>query len=132
MIAPIVELLAEVRRLGIQLVAEGERLRYSPRDRIPDELIGRLREFKPELIAMLTAEPMACPVCACPIFWLGASGATTCGTCTPKPADAIRKLLIVTLEDRNEWVDFDVDREEMLKARFDRMNARPERSNQAD
>ena len=53
MIAPVVELLVEVQRLGIKIVAEGERLRFAPRDRMPAELIDRLRRFKTEILATL-------------------------------------------------------------------------------
>ena len=49
----VTDLLREARRLGIELVADGERLRYRPRDRMTPELAQRLRERKGELLAVL-------------------------------------------------------------------------------
>jgi len=53
------ELLAELTRLGIQLVAHGDRLRYRPRSRVSAELAGRLLAYKSELLAILSHEAEA-------------------------------------------------------------------------
>lgn len=57
MTAPVVELLADVQRLGIKIVAQGYRLRFAPRDRMPAELIDRLRKHKDEVLAAITPTP---------------------------------------------------------------------------
>jgi len=46
-------LLAELRRLGVTLVADGEGLRYRPRDAVPAELVSELRQHKPALLRLL-------------------------------------------------------------------------------
>lgn len=47
------QLLNELARLGIQLKADGERLRYAPRAALSAELAKRLREHKPAMLAYL-------------------------------------------------------------------------------
>ena len=119
MIANVVELLAEVQRRGVTLVAEADRLRFTPRDRLPAELVGRLKEHKAEVIAALRIkdEPRPCALCGSAISWLTTSGATICPGCNPKPVDAIRKLLIVTIDGRNQWADFETEREAVRQRR---------------
>ena len=46
-------LLAELKRLGVEIEADGDRLRYAgPEGAISPELIGRLKAHKAELIAL--------------------------------------------------------------------------------
>ena len=47
------ELLDELDALGVQLEADGERLRYRPRGRVPGSLVGRMRAHKAELVALV-------------------------------------------------------------------------------
>lgn len=151
MIAPIMELLSEVQHLGVTLRAEGDRLRFAPRDRLPAELVGRLKERKPEVIAALATaetpteekpnalaarrreamtsderqvvtssnasmnavaigEPAPCPTCGSAIFWRTRSGTASCMGCKPQPADAV-KAIIVTLDGRNAWADYEAEAE---------------------
>ncbi len=51
--APIVELLTELDRRGVELRACGEKLRYRPRSALTPELAQRVKAYKPELLAML-------------------------------------------------------------------------------
>lgn len=49
-------LLEQVRLLGVEVFAVGDRLRLQPRSRLSPELIETLRTHKPELLAELRAE----------------------------------------------------------------------------
>jgi len=51
------ELLSDLSRLGIQLEADGERLRYFPRSALTPDLLARLKAYKPDLLAMLRPAP---------------------------------------------------------------------------
>lgn len=46
-------LLAELNHLGVELVAEGERLRYRPRQVITADMATRMKAHKAELLALL-------------------------------------------------------------------------------
>ncbi|NLF09477.1 MAG: hypothetical protein GX594_16075 [Pirellulaceae bacterium] len=71
------ELLLDLGRLGIRLEADGERLRYRPRSALTPDLLGLLKAYKTELLALLrpvaavqaepmpTTKPTAKPVCRC-------------------------------------------------------------------
>lgn len=50
------ELLAEVRALGVELRAasDGSRILYHPRDALTPEWVERLRQHKPEVLALLS------------------------------------------------------------------------------
>jgi len=45
--------ITELQRLGIQLEADGDRLRYRPQSGLPPELLARLKAHKAELLALL-------------------------------------------------------------------------------
>lgn len=47
------ELLAELDGLGIQLEANGEHLRFRPRDKVTADLASRMKMHKPELVALV-------------------------------------------------------------------------------
>ena len=47
------DLLAELDRLGIRLEADGQRLRYRPREKVTADLAGRMKMHKAELLALL-------------------------------------------------------------------------------
>ncbi len=47
------ELLADLARLGIEVIAHGDRLRYGPRSAMTPDLAERLRTHKAELLAIL-------------------------------------------------------------------------------
>jgi hypothetical protein len=53
------ELLLDLDRLGIQLEADGERLRYFPRSALTPDLLARLKAHKADLLAMLRPSPDA-------------------------------------------------------------------------
>lgn len=55
------ELLLDLDRLGIQLEADGERLRYFPRSALTPDLLARLKAHKADLLAMLRPAPDAAP-----------------------------------------------------------------------
>lgn len=48
---PVSDLLAELDGLGIQLEAEGDRLRFRPREKVTVDLAARLKTHKAELLA---------------------------------------------------------------------------------
>ena len=47
------ELLAELDALGIQLAADGEHLRFRPREKVTADLASRMKMHKPELVALV-------------------------------------------------------------------------------
>lgn len=49
----LIGLLEEMERRGLELVAEGERLRYRPLGAMPDDLAARVAAHKRELLSML-------------------------------------------------------------------------------
>jgi hypothetical protein len=56
------EVIAEMSRKGITLVARGDRLAYdAPKGVVTPELVTLLRQHKPEILAILTApSPIGC------------------------------------------------------------------------
>lgn len=49
--------------------------------------------------AVRNVDPSPCSSCGSAIFWLRPDGSTVCPGCQPKPADAVSKVVIVTLND---------------------------------
>jgi hypothetical protein len=49
-------LLAELRERGVEVIAEGDLLRYRPRSAVTQELLDRLRAHKPILLKLLAWE----------------------------------------------------------------------------
>lgn len=47
------ELLAELDTLGIQIKADGERLRFRPREKVTADLASRMKAHKAELMALV-------------------------------------------------------------------------------
>lgn len=47
------DLLAELDALGIQLEADGEHLRFRPREKVTADLAGRMKAHKAELLAVV-------------------------------------------------------------------------------
>jgi hypothetical protein len=61
------QLLTDLGRLGIQLKAEGERLRYAPRSALTADLIERMKAHKSDLLTLLRPavnRPSALPAVA--------------------------------------------------------------------
>ena len=58
------ELLSELTRLGIEVVASGDRLRYRPRSAVAPDLAAKLKMHKPELLALLRPPPEVAPILA--------------------------------------------------------------------
>jgi len=52
------QLLTALQALGVTLAAEGDRLRFYPRDAVTGDLLARLRDAKPELLAMLQPQDL--------------------------------------------------------------------------
>ena len=50
------ELIDDLARLGITIEAHADRLRYSPRSAVTPDLLGRLKDHKAELLAILRAK----------------------------------------------------------------------------
>lgn len=53
------DLLTELTELGIRLKADGERLRFRPRERVTAELAGRMKALKAELLIALLQQRAA-------------------------------------------------------------------------
>ena len=104
------EVLADVTRRGIELVARGDRLRYRPRSAVTPGLLERLRTHKAELLTILGRggacdgatgpdgwpvdsidPPPPCPECGGLVFWWNPLGDRRCMSCDP-PRRAIRAL----------------------------------------
>jgi hypothetical protein len=93
------ELLREVERHGGRLIRSGDGVRVTAPAPLPDDLMGRLREHKAELLAVLAdATPAAgplrdpstpCPACGRGVYWHGADG-WHCAACAPAPAGVER------------------------------------------
>ena len=111
---PVVELLADLARLGIEVVPHGPCLRYRPRSALTPELAERLKIHKVALLAFLrpagapgngdldlpinsgeiveecdVGDP--CPTCRGLMFWWNCIGDRRCMACDP-PRTAIRWL----------------------------------------
>ena len=56
MSAPL-DIVKELQARGVELRVEGERLRFRPADRVTPDLLARLREQKPALLAFLRPDP---------------------------------------------------------------------------
>lgn len=81
-------LLEDLQARGITLRAEGDRLRFHPREVVGPQDLAALRAHKPELLALLRGaeEPQAspaviCPWCRSPDLLNGASGGLWCPGC---------------------------------------------------
>jgi hypothetical protein len=72
------EILSELARRGVHLEVIGDKLRWRPKDAVPDELVEALRGLKGEIIAVLSPEKR-CGFGMCP-------GPSYCGGCYPVAA----------------------------------------------
>ena len=88
------ELPNELQALGVALAADGDRLRFSPRSAVTGELLARLRDAKPELLAMLRPQAPG-PVMAGPSVMSGGDRHGADGPQDAGPSDI----------DAAEWVD---------------------------
>ena len=50
------ELLAELRKCSVELVATGGQLRYRPREAVTPQLLDQLKKHKPELLKLVESE----------------------------------------------------------------------------
>jgi len=50
------ELLAELRKCSVELVATGGQLRYRPREAVTPQLLDQIKKHKPELLKLLESE----------------------------------------------------------------------------
>lgn len=57
----VADLVAELDALGIQLAADGQRLRFRPREKVTADLVTRLKAHKAGLLAMLQRSKDATP-----------------------------------------------------------------------
>ena len=88
------ELRNELQALGVALAAAGDRLRFSPRSAVTGELLTRLRDAKPELLAMLRPQDPG-PVMAGPSVMSGGDRHGADGPQDAGPSDI----------DAAEWLD---------------------------
>jgi len=56
---PVSELLAELHALGVELKADGETVRFRPRQKVTPELLARIKADKPAMLALLETQPTA-------------------------------------------------------------------------
>jgi len=119
------DLLTDLGRLGVELVADGDRLRYRPQSALTPDLADRLRSHKAELLAILgsTVRPEAanlpigpgasirweesidppdpCPGCGGLVFWWNVLGDRRCMKCDP-PHPRARRLRQLAQQLRNK------------------------------
>jgi hypothetical protein len=86
-------LLVELRQRGVEVVADGDRLRYRPTSLVPPELHERIVRLKPDLLVLLRTRAPAsehrcdgrtvpCRCCGSTDFWaLARVGNWVCGRC---------------------------------------------------
>jgi len=89
-------LLAELARRGVDMWAEGERLRYrAPRGALAPELLEALRAHKAALVGLLRDAPRdACYACGHRDWWRRPGGPWTCAVCHPpavEPVDRVKR-----------------------------------------
>lgn len=118
-----VETLAELSRRGIAVRVDGESIRLKPRSALDDQLLARVREYKSEILAVLSVRPAGCStsagpkpgarqverwcahcagqgVCACPACNLRrVSGAAPCCMC----AGEARQAWLATTQPQTCW-----------------------------
>ena len=109
----LVDLLIDLDSAGIELAAVDGQLRFRPTEKMTPELLGRLREHKPALLAHLDGglpvvdvpildvdgwpfgsfEPVPCTACGGLERWQDATGAWHCQHCDRDGLD--RSLMLV-------------------------------------
>lgn len=57
-------LLSALTRQGVELKAEGDKLLFRPRERVSEELKAKLKEYKAEVIALLSQPHPSCSALA--------------------------------------------------------------------
>ena len=87
-------LLAELARRGVDVWAEGERLRYrAPRGALTPALLGALRAHKAELLEALRPGPQeACHACGHRDWWRRPGGPWTCAVCHPPAVEPVERV----------------------------------------
>jgi hypothetical protein len=85
----VADVLREVERRGGRLVPNGDRLRIIAPAPMPDEVMARVRQHKPELLRLLRDPSEPCAVCGCGSYWHDGDR-WHCEACTPPPADVQR------------------------------------------
>ena len=71
------DLLAELNGLGVELAADGDRLRFRPRKKVTAELAARLKAHKAELLVLLQPSPPTGPP-AMPEAWFVVGASAPC------------------------------------------------------
>jgi hypothetical protein len=54
------EILEELSRRGVTVLADGETIRLKPRAPVDDGLLARVKAHKPEILAVLSSRPACC------------------------------------------------------------------------
>ena len=87
-------LLAELTRRGVELWAEGERLRYrAPRGAMAPELFETLRAHKAALLEVLRDVPRGpCYACGHRDWWRRPGGPWTCAVCHPPAVAPVERV----------------------------------------
>jgi hypothetical protein len=59
------QLINELENLGVKLEVAGDRLRFAPREAVPEGLVSEMISHKSELLSLLSANPLPeiCPQC---------------------------------------------------------------------
>ena len=96
--SPVLDLLEELAHVGIEIVADGDRLRYRPRSALTPDLTKRVKAYKMDLLAILrlnssddAVDTESCEKCKRLMFWWNPLGDRRCIMCDP-PTTAIRLL----------------------------------------
>ena len=99
------QLLTDLTRLGIQLEAHGDGLRYSPRSAVTPYLVERIKTHKPALLAILRYEAHPCADCGCAIGWRNEKG-VICGNCHSQP-ERSEKVVLIDDPSGGRWRNYD-------------------------
>jgi hypothetical protein len=98
----ILEILEELKFLGVEVIPQGGNLLIRPASRVPRELKERLRAAKAEVLAALArptvaVEPAECRHC-------GAAGECACPACNLRRTDKPVPCLMCHPADRQVWL----------------------------
>jgi hypothetical protein len=96
--------LRELQALGVEVLAQGSNLLIRPASKVPPELEAKLRERKPEILAVLSGrfdcmeipgadlpERAQCPACRGRLWWRSLHGVLICAQCHAPASPAVVK-----------------------------------------
>ncbi|MBN2290921.1 MAG: hypothetical protein JXM70_00765 [Pirellulales bacterium] len=124
------EILAELALRGVQLKADGKRLRYRPHSAMTADLLADLSSHKTAILALITspkmrsfdgqrtvfmapdlaANPQPCPACGSGVLWRLPGGKVVC-ECYSSVSAGSQRLVLAQLPSGSRWELFPEDDE---------------------